>query len=599
MADLRLRINELPEELNPAPIDNIAIDGPSTRRTTLQRAADAVRPYSTEAMAREGLNNATTMTPLRVSQAIETLGGQRFATAQQGNKADTAVQPTLTISAGAGLTGGGTLAANREIALNSASIASLALANSAVQPARQVIAGVGLTGGGSLAADRTVSLDATTLGSLAKADSAVQPARAISAGTGLTGGGNLTADRTLALNAASVASLAKADSAVQPSRVINAGAGLSGGGDLSADRSLSLSAATQASLAKADSAVQAPGGTAGQILAKASSDPNDVDWVNIEGATAVSYGPQTLTLAQQGQARANIGADVLAGFRNQIINGGFDIQQRQGPFTSSGYTLDRWYLGLSVSGASSSIVRIVHDTGQTDIPGNPTFYLRWIRTVAGSSEISLQQKVENVRTLQGQKATLTFYIKGSAPTVITPKFEQNFGTDNSPSPSVWTTLPSVNVTTSWQKVTRVFDLPSITGKSIGSSNYLNLFFGWLHTSPNASIDISRVSLVKGDATAEVDPFSPRHIQQELALCQRYYEASLGNVSWTQPGNSGTAQQQMSVSYKQEKRLPPTISLVIGVGSAVTAGGAASHFIVASNATGMQLNSFSWKADAEL
>ncbi|KAB2733638.1 hypothetical protein [Brucella intermedia] len=322
MADLRLRINELPEELNPAPIDNIAIDGPSTRRTTLQLAADAVRPYSTEAMAREGLNNASAMTPLRVSQAIETLGGQRFATAQQGNRADTAVQPTLTISAGAGLAGGGTLAANREIALNSASIASLALANSAVQPSRQVIAGVGLTGGGSLAADRTVSLDATTLASLAKADSAVQPARAISAGTGLTGGGNLSADRTLALNAASVASLAKADSAVQPTRSVSAGAGLSGGGDLSADRSLSLSPATQASLAKADSAIQAPGGTAGQVLAKASSNPNDVGWVNIEGATAVSYGPQTLTAEQKTQARTNIDAFAIpTGTTAQYLRG--------------------------------------------------------------------------------------------------------------------------------------------------------------------------------------------------------------------------------------------------------------------------------------
>ncbi|CAB4327683.1 hypothetical protein [Brucella sp. 191011898] len=174
MADLRLRINELPEELNPAPIDNIAIDGPSTRRTTLQRAADAVRPYSNEAMAREGLNNASVMTPLRVSQAIETLGGQRFATAQQGNKADTAVQPTLTISAGAGLTGGGTLAANREIALNSASIASLALANSAVQPTRQVIAGAGLSGGGDLSADRALSLSPATQASIAKADTAIQ-----------------------------------------------------------------------------------------------------------------------------------------------------------------------------------------------------------------------------------------------------------------------------------------------------------------------------------------------------------------------------------------------------------------------------------------
>lgn len=134
MADLRLRINELPEELNPAPIDNIAIDGPSTRRTTAAALADAVRPYSTEAQARTGLHEASAMTPLRVKQAIEALGGQQFASAGQGNKADTAVQPGITITAGTGLTGGGTLAANRTFALSSTSLTSLALANTAVQP---------------------------------------------------------------------------------------------------------------------------------------------------------------------------------------------------------------------------------------------------------------------------------------------------------------------------------------------------------------------------------------------------------------------------------------------------------------------------------
>ncbi|HWT63976.1 MAG TPA: hypothetical protein VN150_15480 [Ochrobactrum sp.] len=174
MADLRLRINELPEELAPAPIDNIAIDGPTTRRTTLSRVADAVRPYSTEVMAREGLNNASSMTPLGVSQAIETLGGERFATAQQGNRADTAVQPTRSVLAGEGLSGGGTLASNITLALSSTALASLALANSAVQPARQVIAGAGLSGGGSLAADRTFSLSAGALASLLRADTAVQ-----------------------------------------------------------------------------------------------------------------------------------------------------------------------------------------------------------------------------------------------------------------------------------------------------------------------------------------------------------------------------------------------------------------------------------------
>ncbi len=174
MADLRLRINELPEELSPAPIDNIAIDGPSTRRTTLQRAADAVRPLSTEAQAREGLDGATTMTPLRVNQAIETLGGQRFATAQQGNRADTAVQPTRTVSAGTGLTGGGTLAQNITLALSSTSLASLAKADSAVQPSRLINPGIGMTGGGPLSSDITLSLNAATLASLANADSAIQ-----------------------------------------------------------------------------------------------------------------------------------------------------------------------------------------------------------------------------------------------------------------------------------------------------------------------------------------------------------------------------------------------------------------------------------------
>lgn len=312
MADLRLRINELPEELTPAPIDYVAIDGPSTRRTTLSRLADAVRPYSSEAQAREGLNTVTTMTPQRVNQAIETLGGQRFATSQQGNKADSAVQPALTISAGTGLAGGGTLAANREIALNSASIASLVLANSAVQPARQVIGGNGLTGGGTLAADRTISLDAATQASLIRADTAVQPSRTVSAGTGLAGGGDLSANRSLALNAASIASLLKADTAVQPTRAISAGTGLSGGGDLSANRSLSLSAATQASLAKADTAIQAPGGAAGQVLTKNSAADGDASWQTVAAATAVSYAPQELTEPQKTQAKTNIGVQPVS-----------------------------------------------------------------------------------------------------------------------------------------------------------------------------------------------------------------------------------------------------------------------------------------------
>lgn len=200
------------------------------------------------------------------------------------------VSSSLTIAAGAGLTGGGDLSTDRTISLNAASIASLALADTAVQPARTISAGTGLTGGGSLAADRTISLSIATQASLSLANSAVQPGdaellpagglagqvlakatgddydvewvasvhptRTISAGTGLAGGGDLSADRTIALSPASIASISKADSAVQPSLTITAGTGLTGGGDLSANRTIALSTDSIASLALADTAIQ-------------------------------------------------------------------------------------------------------------------------------------------------------------------------------------------------------------------------------------------------------------------------------------------------------------------------------------------------------
>lgn len=130
-----IRINALPLEASPVKSDVLAIDGASTRKTTIEAAVLAGRPAASQAEAEAGTEPVKAMTPLTTKQAIAAQGAVLFATAAQGAKADSAVQPALTISAGAGLTGGGTLAANRTLALDSTSIASLALADSAVQPA--------------------------------------------------------------------------------------------------------------------------------------------------------------------------------------------------------------------------------------------------------------------------------------------------------------------------------------------------------------------------------------------------------------------------------------------------------------------------------
>lgn len=73
--------------------------------------------------------------------------------------------------------------------------------------------------------------------------------------------------------------------------------------------------ATAAQGAKADTALQPgnaalvpSGGTTGQVLVKDSDTDYDTGWVSSAAATAVSYAPQTLTSAQQTQARVNIDA---------------------------------------------------------------------------------------------------------------------------------------------------------------------------------------------------------------------------------------------------------------------------------------------------
>lgn len=189
MVDIRPK--DLPPALLPLRTgDAVIIDqgAEGVRQTNPISFTDSVAPVATQSDAQSGTDNTKRMTPLRTKQSIASEVGVTIASSSQGAKADTAVQSvngktgnsvtlvkgdvglgnvdntsdankpvstatqaaldlkansSITISAGAGLTGGGTLAANRNIALNSASIASLAKADSSVQ----TVNGIAPTGG--------------------------------------------------------------------------------------------------------------------------------------------------------------------------------------------------------------------------------------------------------------------------------------------------------------------------------------------------------------------------------------------------------------------------------------------------------------------
>ena len=218
--------------------------------------------------------------------------------------------------------------------------------------------------------------------------------------------------------------------------------------------------------------------------------------------------------------------------RNKIINGNFDVWQR-GTSGSSGYIADRWT--TVSSGSTTAISRQSFTLGQTDVPDEPIYFHRVVVTsVAGAgSNAILVQRVEGVRNLAGQAATLSFWAKADASKNIAAEFVQVYGSGGSPSSAtIAIGVTTIALTTAWQKFTVTVNIPSISGKTLGTAgdDFLSMNF-WFDAGgdfngrtnslgqQSGTFDIAQVQLEAGDTAT---PFEHRSYGQELALCQRYY-----------------------------------------------------------------------------
>ena len=223
----------------------------------------------------------------------------------------------------------------------------------------------------------------------------------------------------------------------------------------------------------------------------------------------------------------------LAGLRNAIINGNFDIWQRGTSFTGSEYGADRW--GSGRVGTTHTATRQAFTPGQTDVPNNPAYYIRTVvSSVAGAGNYDhLLQLIESVRTLSGQQVTVSFWAKADSTKNISVELSQSFGTGGSPSAAVNTIgVTKVSIGTSWQKVTVTANVPSISGKTLGTdgNDYLGLFI-WFDAGStfnsrtdtlgqqSGTFEIAQVQVEPGPVAT---PFERRPQQVELALCQRYF-----------------------------------------------------------------------------
>ena len=215
-------------------------------------------------------------------------------------------------------------------------------------------------------------------------------------------------------------------------------------------------------------------------------------------------------------------APFVAG-KNKIINGDFGIWQRGTSFSNfnAQFTADRWKVEVGGGIPTGTITQQTFTPGAAPVAGYEGSYYMQINYTALNSAtvIELSQKIEDVRTFAGQTITLSFWAKADTTRTLTSAFfRQNFGTGGSA--SVDTGGNSPVLTTSWQRFSYIYTIPSISGKTIGTGSSLDVRFD-LPVTAGSTISIWGIQVEAG-SVATAFQTATGTLQGELTACQRYY-----------------------------------------------------------------------------
>jgi hypothetical protein len=225
--------------------------------------------------------------------------------------------------------------------------------------------------------------------------------------------------------------------------------------------------------------------------------------------------------------------------KNKIINGDFAINQRNfSSVTSSQYTFDRWNFVPNDGTVTCSVQQFT--AGAAPVAGyEGKQYARLVtasQTAAGAYTI-FEQRIENVRTFAGQTMTMSFWAKAATGTPkVALEITQNFGSGGSPSSVARVYGGQVTLSTSWARYSITYAIPSISGKTVGTTDNTSALVLSLWTSAGTDFNARTGSIgiqnntvefwgVQAEYGSKATPFqtaSGGSPQAELAMCQRYY-----------------------------------------------------------------------------
>jgi hypothetical protein len=270
----------------------------------------------------------------------------------------------------------------------------------------------------------------------------------------------------------------------------------------------------------------------------------------------------------------------FAAGKNKIINGDFFINQRN--FTSNttagSYNFDRFNQNNGGTSGTLTITPQTFTLGAAPVAGyEGKNFVRCV-TASGASTNTyaiFSQYIENVRTLAGQTATVSFWAKAASGTPkIALDLQQGF---SGGSADVNTYAGQVTISTSWARYSITVNVPSISGKTIGSEVGSNLaILLWLSSGSdfnsrngsmglqNNTFDIWGVQLEAG-SVATAFQTATGTIQGELAACQRYYYKQSGgdNTNISMASQWSSTEIQTVISFPVSMRTNPSAVIASG------------------------------------
>lgn len=376
------------------------------------------------------------------------------------------------------------------------------------------------------------------------------------------------------------------------------------------------------------------GGAAISDSGPANPQPGDLWWKSDEGQLYVYYNDGTSS--QWVIANAFMGGTAfgditvtsindgpLAGARNRVINGDMRIDQRNAGAAvanANGYIVDRWTVPYSGSGRYTAQRSTVAPAGFTNsflvtvstaVTPAATDTYQYIQPIEGLNIADLGWGSASAKTV-----TLSFWVRSSVAGTY------GIGVINSTGARSYVPTYSITAANTWEYKTitipgdttgtwltdngvgiyLIFDLGSGSNYNSPSANSWQASTGGFRRTSGTVNFISNngatfyLTGVQLEVGSRATPFERRNYQQELAMCQRYYQI-YEEYTFRAVGYSGGAGgiAGMSSAYHTKMRVAPTVtssyaaSTLIGNGPFI--GTTASGFSVTANTSAAGTYSF--------